>query len=295
MPAWRELGRDGLVEVREYHCAACEGAGPEDERFGATTISLVQRGVFAIRTDGAAQVLGPGFLLVGNAGQHFQASHPHGVGDRCLIFQFAPRAVEELAGQLRRGAERQPFARNVLPPLPRVDAFSHLAEQRVRNARTLATSMGLEQLALALARQVLGHAGSGSARSDGATTVRDDARTRDQICAAMTHIEDGAADELSLADLAATVGLSPFHFVRLFKRQTGVTPYRFLVQTRLRHAIALLRDTALPVTDIAYDVGFGDLSNFVRTFHRAAGASPMQFRQASKGDRKILQDRLALN
>ncbi|MCC6993344.1 MAG: helix-turn-helix transcriptional regulator [Deltaproteobacteria bacterium] len=278
MPAWRELGREGLVEVREYHCAACEGAGPEDERFGSTTISLVQRGVFAIRTEGAAQVLGPGFLLVGNAGQHFQASHPHGVGDRCLIFQFKPRAVEELAGQLRRGAQRRPFARNVLPPLPRVEAFSHLAEQRVRGAQTLATTMGLEQLALALARQVLDHAGSGSART-GATAVSDDARTRDQICAAMAHIEDGAADALSLADLATTVGLSPFHFVRLFKRQTGVTPYRFLVQTRLRHAIALLRDTALPVTEIAYDVGFGDLSNFINAFTREVGCSPGRFRR----------------
>ena len=39
-----------------------------------------------------------------------------------------------------------------------------------------------------------------------------------------------------------------------------------------------------PVTDVAYDVGFGDLSNFVRTFHRAAGVSPRRFREASRGD-----------
>ena len=49
------------------------------------------------------------------------------------------------------------------------------------------------------------------------------------------------------------------------------------------------------VTDIAYDVGFGDLSNFVRTFHRAAGLSPLKFRQASRGLRKIFQERLALH
>ena len=47
--------------------------------------------------------------------------------------------------------------------------------------------------------------------------------------------------------------------------------------------------------DVAYDVGFGDLSNFVRTFHRAAGVSPLKFRQASRGERKIFQERLALN
>ncbi len=48
-----------------------------------------------------------------------------------------------------------------------------------------------------------------------------------------------------------------------------------------------------PFTDIAYACGFSDLSNFVRTFHRAAGVSPGRFRAAARGDRKILQDRLS--
>jgi AraC-like DNA-binding protein len=50
-----------------------------------------------------------------------------------------------------------------------------------------------------------------------------------------------------------------------------------------------------PVTDVAYDVGFADLSNFVRTFRRAAGVSPLKFRQASRGTRKIFQEQLGLH
>ena len=60
-------------------------------------------------------------------------------------------------------------------------------------------------------------------------------------------------------------------------------------------AARLLADEDVSITDIAYDVGFGDLSNFVRTFHRAAGVSPRAFREASRGKRKILQDRPALH
>jgi len=56
----------------------------------------------------------------------------------------------------------------------------------------------------------------------------------------------------------------------------------------------MLADDARSISDVAYDVGFGDLSNFVRTFHRAAGVSPRRFRQVARGDRKILQDRLAV-
>ena len=60
----------------------------------------------------------------------------------------------------------------------------------------------------------------------------------------------------------------------------GVTPHQYLVRSRLRHAARLLADDDRPITDVALDVGFGDLSNFVRTFHRAAGVSPRRFRQA---------------
>jgi len=61
------------------------------------------------------------------------------------------------------------------------------------------------------------------------------------------------------------------------------------VRSRLRHAARLLADDTRAITDVAYDVGFGDLANFVRTFHRAAGVSPRAFRQAAKGDRRLFE------
>ena len=62
---------------------------------------------------------------------------------------------------------------------------------------------------------------------------------------------------------------------------------------RLRHAARLLAEEERPITDVAFEVGFADLSNFIRTFHRAAGVSPRDYRRAAKGDRKIFQERLA--
>ena len=100
---------------------------------------------------------------------------------------------------------------------------------------------------------------------------------------------------IDLEDAAAQAGISPFHFLRLFSDVLGVTPHQYLLRSRLRHAARRLADDDSPITDIAYDVGFSDLSNFVRTFRRAAGASPLKFRQASRGDRKIFQERLAFN
>jgi AraC-like DNA-binding protein len=105
-------------------------------------------------------------------------------------------------------------------------------------------------------------------------------------------MDANAHEPIDLESAAQEAGLSPFHFLRLFRDVLGVTPHQYLVRCRLRRAARLLADDGGSVTDIAFDVGFTDLSNFVRTFHRAAGVSPRGFRQAARGKRKILQDRL---
>jgi AraC-like DNA-binding protein len=119
------------------------------------------------------------------------------------------------------------------------------------------------------------------------------ARDRRRAVETALWIDAHSRRQIDLEDAAGEAGLSPFHFLRLFSGVLGVTPHQYLVRSRLRHAARRLADHGGSITDIAFDVGFGDLSNFVRTFHRAAGVSPLRFRQASRGDRKIFQDRLA--
>ena len=120
-------------------------------------------------------------------------------------------------------------------------------------------------------------------------------RDRRRAVEAALWLDAHSDQPVDLDGAAKQAGLSPFHFLRLFAKVVGVTPHQYLVRSRLRHAARLLADDDRPVTDIAYDVGFGDLSNFVRTFHRAAGVSPRRFREASRGKRKIFQERLALH
>ena len=106
-------------------------------------------------------------------------------------------------------------------------------------------------------------------------------------------MDANAHEPIGLDSAAVEAGLSPFHFLRLFRDVLGVTPHQYLVRARLRRAAGLLADEERSITDIALEVGFADLSNFVRTFHRAAGVSPTGFRRAARGDRKILQERMA--
>ncbi len=123
---------------------------------------------------------------------------------------------------------------------------------------------------------------------------RPSARDRRRAVRAAEWIDASASarDSVGLESAAREAGLSQYHFLRLFSRVLGLTPHQYLVRSRLRRAARLLADDSLSITEIAYDVGFGDLSNFVRTFHRAAGVSPGRFRRAARGDRTILRERV---
>jgi AraC-like DNA-binding protein len=125
--------------------------------------------------------------------------------------------------------------------------------------------------------------------------VSSTARDRRRAVEAALWIDAHSHRAIDLEDAAAQADITPFHFLRLFAGVLGVTPHQYLVRSRLRHAARRLADQDSSITAIAYDVGFGDLSNFVRTFHRAAGVSPLRFRQASRGKRNIFQDRLGLH
>jgi AraC-like DNA-binding protein len=106
------------------------------------------------------------------------------------------------------------------------------------------------------------------------------AADRRRAVEAALWLDEHCQEEVDLAATAAQVDLSPFHFLRVFSRAIGVTPHQYLVRSRLRRAARLLAERERSVTDIALDVGFADLSNFVRTFHRAAGVPPGRFAAA---------------
>lgn len=118
-------------------------------------------------------------------------------------------------------------------------------------------------------------------------------RDRKRAVDAAHWIESRLHEAVDLERAAGELGLSPFHFLRLFSGVLGVTPHQYLVRARLRRAARLLADPQRPITDVALEVGFADLSNFIRTFRRAAGVSPSAFRRAARGDRKILQASIA--
>jgi AraC-like DNA-binding protein len=268
------------MTVSEFRC----DAGPDDTPFaecrGGHSIAYVRSGSFGCHCRAGFFELVAGSMLVGAPGEEYTCTHEHVSGDVCLGFFLSEELVETLGGQ------RAVWHVGATPPLPELMVLGELAQ----TAADGNSDLGLDEIGQILAGRFVDVV-SGKARKPATPTARD----RRRAVEAALWIDHNSHAEVDLEQAARQAGLSPFHFLRLFSSVLGVTPHQYLVRSRLRHAARKLADDDIAVTDIAYDVGFGDLSNFVRTFHRAAGVSPTRFRQASKGMRKILQERLALN
>lgn len=90
---------------------------------------------------------------------------------------------------------------------------------------------------------------------------------------------DGAPHEdWPIYRLAQVSAVSVAHFAREFKKAFGVPPHRYLLSRRIERATALLRDTDLPITEIALRTGWNSLGTFGRVFHDIAGESPRELR-----------------
>jgi len=94
----------------------------------------------------------------------------------------------------------------------------------------------------------------------------------------IAYIEKNYATDISLEDMAAVACSSKYHFCRNFKKITGYGPYEYLVKYRINKAKSLLKETDISVGEIAEYVGFGSTSNFIQTFKKLEGLTPLKYR-----------------
>jgi AraC family transcriptional regulator len=264
----------GPVKVTDFRCDAGPHSRPFPEQHHAFSIAYVRAGSFSYACQGHRWELVPGSILVGHPGDEYVCTHEHVCGDECLSFSMTPELVEDLQGL-------QTWRSQALPPLPEIVVLGELAEAAARHWLDVA----VDEAGMMLASQVATIAGSSSAR-DGTIPPVDRRRAIEAAC----WIESNAHESIDLGRIAEQAGLSRYHFLRVFKRVLGVTPHQHLIRARVRRASRLLVLGDLPVTDVAFEAGFGDLSNFVRTFSRAAGVSPGAFRKRALRDRNFRQE-----
>ena len=259
------------LSILNFRCTAKPGDKPYPEIHRSHALAYVRRGSFGCRTLGKQHELVAGAVLVGKPGREYMATHDHhDCGDECLSVMLSPELAELLTG----GGKAWDTPR--LPPLPQLMVIGELWQAAAEGR----SDAGPDELALLFASKCVE-----TVKGEKAEGVKASVRDRRREVEAALWIEANAGEELSLDGAAKEAGLSPFYFLRLFNKVLGVTPHQYLVRTRLRRAAKLLAEGSLPVTEVALDAGFADLSNFVRSFRRAAGVPPREFRRTLRRPR----------
>jgi AraC family transcriptional regulator len=172
------------------------------------------------------------------------------------------------------GVHRAAFDCASVPPVS--DLIGLLANAEA--ARDRRDGVTLEELATRLAGAVLA-----ITADKPAPARRPSARDERRITTAVRRIEAQANEglglnELGLNELAGVAAMSPYHFLRIFRQVTGMTPHQYVLHTRLHRAAARLRASTDPISAIAFKAGFNDLSTFNRRFRRLIGATPTVYR-----------------
>jgi AraC family transcriptional regulator len=174
-----------------------------------------------------------------------------------------PALIAEIADAL--GGPSRALDPAVLTTGARLAALGALIREEVIGAER-GHLLAVESLAEAMTVAMLRGAGA-------ATDHRAHARDP-RVLAAIERIHAGYAEPLGIDDLARAAGMSRFHFCRLFREAVGTSPYQYLIKTRVDRAAELLRSGRASVTEVAFAVGFPDLSRFARAFRMQKGTPP---------------------
>jgi len=278
-PGIHTLAHDHGVTIEDCVCRL-HARSPAVERLNPRpAIAVMVAGSFHARASEGEALVGPGTLLLKNAASVHEYRHVDDGGDRCLIIELADASVEAAHasfGIARAGGRA--FDQIAIPAGPQTAAAVALAERALRTNEPAA----LHDAAGAITALAFATSWARTHRLAPPTT----AQIR-RVARVIRHVEAQPAADCSLATLAALAGLSSFHFARVFRGLVGQTPHQYVMAARLRAAAVALATTRTPITDVAFDAGFHDLSHFTTSFHRAFGVSPRRYRGSSGSPTRV--------
>lgn len=188
--------------------------------------------------------------------------------------RMPPPLIVEAAEQIgRRAAGRFEIRNRFEARDPMIARIAHVLMSELERAPHPAQALIAESMSCALAAHMLrnhnGHDAAPCREGAPLGTL--------ELARIIAYVEENLDRPIGLAELAAIVHVSRFHFSRLFKQSTGGTAIRFVEQCRIRRAQSLIADSDMPLSEVALMAGFADQSHFTRRFHRHVGCIPSAY------------------
>jgi AraC family transcriptional regulator len=257
-------------------CMNCKVSGKEhQENF---VIAYIRTGNFQFKVFRNNLDAYHGFFLINKPGYEYRVGHDHKFPDECTIFTISDHSLAQLKEQV--GALSwffgNPDIQSVLiKATPETEYLHHCIFQLLQKVRL--PRLWVETLMTELFVQVLLTHEKPALQP--LLTVKQKKNYLPTIETVKQFINENFTTDISLFELAELACLSPFHFNRLFKQITTVSPYQYLLRVRLKHAHLQLCNTSTPVADIAFLSGFNSLVHFSAAYKKMYGMPPSSARK----------------
>ena len=263
------------VTVKDVLCGGHCRHRSAEECAAATHLVFPYRGLYLRHVGSNESVADANHVLLFNAGEGYQVSHPASGGDASLVLQLSQPLLRELAPRalLKDGAGIA-FRRQALRIDPRAQALVALLRHGLRNGAV--EPLEAESLALTLASRSLGPRTTHAA---GATHA-----ARRLVDRAKLLLASDPGRRWSLAAIAAEIGGSAVYLTQAFRAVEGLPLYRYQLRLRLARALDRIPDCE-DVSALAQDLGFSSHSHFAAAFRQTYGRTPTQFRHSALANR----------
>ncbi|MFQ5694376.1 MAG: AraC family transcriptional regulator [Terriglobia bacterium] len=262
------LRTPSVLLARYDHPANRPHRDPPEEKAPAWFVSFVESGRFEIAEGRRRWQLGPGSVFLSPRGAPYRCRHFEATpADVCFSVGYTGSFVEDLQRTISLPSGRR------IQVFPLTNRLAYIRLGLMQSGTAGSDALAAETRAGELLASIVAHAGGNGGRLFRARQL---AWYAERVEAARRRLETQYAEPHSLTSLARAVGMSPFHFARVFRELTGTPPHRYLLRVRLRCAAERLR-AGMSVTAACFDSGFNHLSHFIHRFHRTFGVTPSQF------------------
>ncbi|HEX6182260.1 MAG TPA: AraC family transcriptional regulator [Chitinophagaceae bacterium] len=263
--------------IRDFICRCTDCRTSKPEYSPSFCISFVRKGNFIFNVFRHALDSYNGCVLITKPEYERTVTHAHAVPDECTIFDFKRDFfngfLKEVYGRTHFFADNDLHS-TIVRTNAETEFLHHYILQLIKLQAV--SKLQVDHLVIEIINKVL------NSITDYTPDHRIDARLKKNhlttIEQAKEYMTTNFTDDISLMEIANYCHVSPFHFSRIFKTFTGISPHQFLLGLRLKNAELLLSDTAQPVADIAFSSGFNSLEHFTAAFRQKYTFSPSRYR-----------------
>jgi AraC family transcriptional regulator len=234
-----------------------------EKRYAQPALGVVLSGSFDYRGQNGAATAVPGTVILGNRAEYFRCHARDRIGNCRQVVHFSQDFLAEVADGCGLRAAR--FQVAAIPP-------GRFSATVFGGLRRLALHREDQEAAYGLAQTAL------HASLPGIVPLSVSSRSQQRVLSIVRHLESRYHEPCSLTALASLARLSPFYFLRVFRKVTGQSPAQYVMIARLRAAANDLLTTRAPVAEIALKTGFNDISHFNASFRSVFGRSPTLWR-----------------